>query len=105
MFLGENPLGGQKCYRTERKGTIEKQCDDMTGEENQCTNHSDTTWAPNVPGIIKIGMTRESPALQKATIRSHRFHSPQPTLYCSGLGALNSPDTHQFYPKYGLILP
>lgn len=100
MFLGENPLGGQKCYRTERKGTIEEQC-----EENQCTNHSDTTRAPDVPGIIRLGMTRASLALLKATLRSHRFHSPQPTLSCSGLGALNSSDTHQFYPKYGLILP
>lgn len=68
MFLGENPLGGQKCYRTERKGTTEEQCDDMTGEERQCTNHSDTTWAPDVPGIIRVGMTRASPALLQATL-------------------------------------
>lgn len=69
MFLGENPLGGEKCFSAERKGTIEEWCDDKTGEENQCTNHSDTTRAPNAPGTIRIGMTRASPTLLKATLR------------------------------------
>lgn len=69
MFLGENPLGGERCYSTERRGTIEEQRDDKTGEENQCTNHSDTTRAPNVPGTIRVGTTRASPALLKATLR------------------------------------
>lgn len=69
MFLGETPLGGEKCSSAERKETIEEQCDDKTGKENQCTNHSDTARAPGVPGTIRVGMTRSSPPLLKATLR------------------------------------